>query len=300
MLRGLRIILMVVLAGAVLAGPAMARDKDVARKKAHTKLQRRNAWLKALRKHVAEKFERVNSETDLLRGFATYSVQTDDGPRAYVFIHWGDLDNKLKEISPDYYSNWDGVLEIEGGTARVVKEVAFDDGSPRPEKLTDEQLEAKAAELKQAFEARAAKRLEVAKARARRRIKNPAKLERALAELEEKFGRAIVKNDARVDKGVRAIRKHRQPGEGSGVDKLVEDGPADRLEWKAGVVGATDGLLFRLDLEGPEATVFIKAGEHTIMLESGPRPAGGAEPDVNDVEGDDDGGDTGGLVVQPF
>ena len=299
MLRGLRIVLVVMLAAAAVAGPALAGDADKARKKAHTKLQRRNAWLKALRKHVAEKFERVNSETDLLRGFATYSVQTDQGPRAYVFINWGDLDNKLKEISPDYYSNWDGVLEIDGGTARVVKEVAFDDGSPRPETLTDEQLEAKAAELKQAFEAKAAKRLEVAKARARRRIKNPAKLERALAELEERFTRAIVKNDARVDKGAAAIRKHRQPGEGSGVDKLVEDGPADRLEWKAGVVGATDGLLFRLDLEGPEAVVHIKAGEHTIKLEIGPRPAGGAEPDVDDG-GDDDDGDTGGLVVQPF
>ena len=43
------------------------------------------------------------------------------------------------------------------------------------------------------------------------------------------------------------------------------------VAWKSGIVGATDGLLIRLNLKKPEAKGTIKAGNFTIPYEIKPR-----------------------------
>ncbi|MFC1461605.1 hypothetical protein ACFLQR_03700 [Verrucomicrobiota bacterium] len=78
-------------------------------------------------------FEKKNSDVDLLRGFVTYSLPSqEDGSReyvAYVYLNWGDLDKKIP-VRKENYQNWDGYVKIrEAGRAEVVKEFRFDDGS---------------------------------------------------------------------------------------------------------------------------------------------------------------------------
>jgi len=83
-------------------------------------------------------FERKRSDTDMLRGFVTYSVPAEKDDKAayvaYVFVRWGDLDNKLTEHKKEYYHNWDGFVKVKAGRAEVTREFAFDDGTARGRK----------------------------------------------------------------------------------------------------------------------------------------------------------------------
>ncbi len=65
----------------------------------------------------------------------------------------------------------------------------------------------------------------------------------------------------------------RGPREGSGRDRLKTWQGASTVEWQSGVVGATDGLLVRLDLPGQTATVGITAGKFITSVEVTPLPA---------------------------
>lgn len=63
-----------------------------------------------------------------------------------------------------------------------------------------------------------------------------------------------------------------EPGAGSGQDKLIRDSGGSMVAWKSGVVGATDGLLIRLDLKKAETRGSIKAGNFTVYFDVKPRP----------------------------
>ena len=55
--------------------------------------------------------------------------------------------------------------------------------------------------------------------------------------------------------------------EHSGRDMLIRDTESSIVAWKAGVVGATDGLLIRLDLKKEETRGTIQVGNFTIPFE---------------------------------
>lgn len=61
-------------------------------------------------------------------------------------------------------------------------------------------------------------------------------------------------------------------GARSGRDFLIRDSESSMVAWKAGVVGATDGLLIRLDLKQEETRGKIQVGNFTIPFEITPVP----------------------------
>lgn len=80
-------------------------------------------------------FERINTKTDILRGFVTYSMPSGRERdrygagqyEAYILLLWGDLDG-LIPMSRNYYCNWDGFVKVqESGHADVVRKIRFDD-----------------------------------------------------------------------------------------------------------------------------------------------------------------------------
>jgi hypothetical protein len=58
-------------------------------------------------------------------------------------------------------------------------------------------------------------------------------------------------------------RRHRGPGQGSGADELVQS-QGHQIVWKAGVVGALDGLLIRIASDSPTMSGNIVAGKFAI------------------------------------
>ncbi len=62
-----------------------------------------------------------------------------------------------------------------------------------------------------------------------------------------------------------------QPGPGSGRDELLQSSGA-KIVWKAGVVGAFDGLLIRITGDSPTVEGTIKAGKFTVDFKSNPAP----------------------------
>lgn len=142
------------------------------------------------------RFEKIDTDKNLLRGFVTFSVSnTNYGERpyiAYVYLNWGDLDKLIPNISSNFYKNWDGHVKVqEAAYATVIQEFAFDSGTTEP------------------------------------RI-------------------------------------------GSGRDKLLKDETSSQVRWLAAVVGATDGLLIKLEMHKPEARGEIKAGPYMIPFEIRP------------------------------
>ncbi len=73
-------------------------------------------------------------------------------------------------------------------------------------------------------------------------------------------GRAKVEKKIFFDDGWQKYPDLQGPHPGSGWDQLLDTGNPARVEWLAGVVGATDGLLIRIDLPFDNATGEIKAG----------------------------------------
>lgn len=85
--------------------------------------------MKQLRAMQADAFEFKNSGQDMVKGFTSFSKPAGDTYVAYVFLDWGDLNNLIKKCGADKYSNWDGYVQVSGGTAEVVRKFAFDDGT---------------------------------------------------------------------------------------------------------------------------------------------------------------------------
>mgnify|MGYP006911567221 CR=1 FL=1 len=67
-------------------------------------------------------------------------------------------------------------------------------------------------------------------------------------------------------------RESKEPGLGSGRDELIKDQTSSMVAWKSGVVGATDGILIKVELQKPEAKGEIKAGNFVIPYEIKPLP----------------------------
>ena len=63
-----------------------------------------------------------------------------------------------------------------------------------------------------------------------------------------------------------------QPGEGSGRDAIIRD-DSPIVAWKSGVVGATDGLLLKLDLRQAETRGTLQLGKFSIPFVTQLRPA---------------------------
>ena len=274
MTHGRRSILTLLLVGVFLAGSTIAGDEAAVKKPpTRKKAARRRCELirRAIRPYVAETFERVNTETDLLRGHITHAWKDGNRWRAYVFVAWGDLDKKLKGISKEYYNNWDGYVEVAEGKAWVAAEFAFDDGSPLPGTRL-RQMREKAHGLKEAFKEEARQRRDAAKARAGARIKDPDKLQSALIRIDRQFKESVDRFGKRIDAWFQKMRDQFGPREGSGRDALIPDGAANKVTWKSGVVGATDGLLIRLALPDGETTGTIKVGQFTIPFTITPMP----------------------------
>lgn len=62
-----------------------------------------------------------------------------------------------------------------------------------------------------------------------------------------------------------------EPGAGSGRDALIRD-DGSIVAWKSGVVGATDGLMIRLELKHAATRGVIQAGNFTIPFETSAQP----------------------------
>ena len=211
--------------------------------------------LDALKAMDAQEFSRENNAGDLVRGFVTGSVAEGDGYVAYVYLHWGDLDDKIETIHPEHYSNWDGYVEVSGGTASVEAEIVFDDGSagvgsePPPSKE----------EILARFVDRVEDKIARLTARIEEKVDDPEKREEMIAKVQERGEQAIARFTERLES-----RPEPGPREGSGRDLLLPSDDDSVVSWEAGVIGATDGLLIKLELDSPEATGEIQAGVFTI------------------------------------
>lgn len=60
-------------------------------------------------------------------------------------------------------------------------------------------------------------------------------------------------------------RSGKEPRKGSGVDKLGRRSTG-QVAWQSGVVGGTDGLVFKVAFENSASSVKVNAGGHTIEL----------------------------------
>lgn len=77
---------------------------------------------------VDQRIERQNSPADKLVVEVTHSVKEGTVYVAYVKIVWGDLNNVIKGVGSQYYSNWDGGLKLAGGARGIIDEkIQFDD-----------------------------------------------------------------------------------------------------------------------------------------------------------------------------
>ena len=238
--------------------------------------------LELAQKYQLTKFTRRNSAADILTGFVTYSRPTHPGGKkhtAYIFLVWGDLENKIKGVSSKYYSNWDGYVKAaKGTTVSVVREFAFDDGTPRL--LTDKQKKNLIAEARKAMADQRKKVVEslskfrdAAIALARKLIRDPSKLREAERNIARRYHEALRAYDKAMRDRLAGLSDWGKPGPGSGFDELVEDKSKSQVTWEAGVVGATDGLLVRLDMQTSTTAGEIKAGRHIIRYRVSPLPA---------------------------
>jgi hypothetical protein len=152
---------------------------------------------------LALKIEKQNKPEDKLLFEATYATPVGSGYVVELKIVWGDLDNKIKGVGKQYYSKWDGSLDLVTGVGEVDKKIQFDDKGG----------------------------------------------ERFLAH----------------HPGASTQSAATEPHEGSGRDLLVDKAGA-HIEWKAGVVGALDGLRIKITSATPTVKGTLKAGNFEIPL----------------------------------
>ncbi len=227
------------------------------------------------------KFTRKNSAEDMVTGIVTHSRPTNPGGRqhvAYVFLIWGDLDNKIKGVASKYYSNWDGYVKVTSGKASVVREFAFDDGtplllSPKDKIIMMSKAKKALADQKKQLVAALSKFRDNAIALVRKLMRDPSKRREAERKITRRYHDALRAYDKMAKGRLDAMAKWGEPGVGSGVDELVKDNTKRQVTWEAGVVGATDGLLIRLDLPLGSTSGQIKAGKFTIPFRVTPLSA---------------------------
>ena len=73
---------------------------------------------------------------------------------------------------------------------------------------------------------------------------------------------------------------NREPGIGTGIDKLLKDSTSSQVRWLSAVVGATDGLLIKISMQKEKARGEIKAGTFTIPYEIVPAIAEDKKSDL--------------------
>jgi hypothetical protein len=127
-----------ILAGTAWSLPASAANPSITSPKPAAKAAKpANAtakpkdWGGAMPLPVDQRIEKQNSPQDKLVVEVTKSVKVGNDYVAYVKIVWGDLDNQIKGTGKQYYSNWDGSLDITDGTGTVDEKIQFDDGSKK-------------------------------------------------------------------------------------------------------------------------------------------------------------------------
>jgi hypothetical protein len=157
-----------------------------------------------------ETYEFQTDSTNQLIATVTHAIPARDGEgyHAFVIVRWGDLDNELEDLSPDYYANWDGEITISTGELSIMRKLAFDDGTHRPRQAPDDADDIPDQPADETPDAQ----------------RNP--------------------------DGARA----------GGADEITSE-TDQAITWTAGVVGATDGLLFRLDLPEGTTSGTVEAGE---------------------------------------
>jgi hypothetical protein len=165
---------------------------------------------------VDQRLERENKPSDKLIVEVTHSAPESTHYIAYVKIVWGDLDNLLKGISKQYYSNWDGALILTDATGAIDEKIQFDDKTGQHKSIA--------------------------------------------------VTRSAARNTARPARTVDdKNRRVAGPHEGSGRDQ-VEDPSGPRIDWKAGVVGALDGLRIKITSDSPTIHATLTAGKFEIPL----------------------------------
>lgn len=94
----------------------------------------------------------------------------------------------------------------------------------------------------------------------------------------DEYGHATTRPAHRIHDGATSRPAHSprhsastEPGPGSGRDELITASGA-KIEWKAGVVGALDGLTIKITSDSPTITGTIKAGNFTVPLNVSPAP----------------------------
>jgi hypothetical protein len=67
-------------------------------------------------------------------------------------------------------------------------------------------------------------------------------------------------------------RSGKDPKAGSGIDKITTVSGSE-ISWEAAVVGATDGLVFKVTFDSASSSATVKAGNFTIPVQPIPAPA---------------------------
>jgi hypothetical protein len=268
---------------------------------------------KRLEAITAETEEFQTDSTNQLKAIITHAIPAREGEgyHAFVILHWGDLDDELEGISQDYYANWDGQLAITTGTVSVERKLAFDDGEGR-EMPTLENAIAKLDERRD----NALERAE--------NIEDDARRAEVIQKINDRYETALADLEARYEQMADAP-EDADAVKANGYDEVTSE--ADQLiTWTAGVVGATDGLAFKLDLPEGTTSGTVTAGEFEFDFEitplseeefealreqhrqnrrdgedgeDGDRPNRRPRPHRDNDEGNDDAADEDGTTARP-
>lgn len=236
----------------------------------------REKWrgVSELRKLTAVKIEKKQGDTEVLRGFVTYALpnpEAMDKTVAYVFLRWGDLDNKVKGKDKGEYQDWSGYVRVSPGRVTLAEGFGFDDGGANRHKwiadATDRQSEARRKAIAKVDETYRKRFNSIS--RNRKKADNRAKAVNDLNSWRQRQLRAV---DQRYSKQQGRLKAGLKAREGSDRDETLEKRTRCQVVWKSGAVGTADGVLFRLDLDGATATGAIKAGRFVIPFAVVPKP----------------------------
>jgi len=64
--------------------------------------------------------------------------------------------------------------------------------------------------------------------------------------------------------------KNRKPRIGTGIDQLIKDATSQQVRWLSGIVGHTDGLLIKIEMNKPTCRGEIKAGKFVVPFSISP------------------------------
>jgi len=259
------------LAGAVLAAGPPDRPKP---KRAGRERRER---VVALRAQQSATIERKNSDSDLVRGFVTYAVPDEQSTTgrlvAHVFLKWGDVDRKVKKWGKEHYGAWDGSVKVEQGRVTVVVK-SFQDKAPKKDFVrkkkdgTKLDLDDWRKDRRAAVDKHYAKR----KSRIENKIKDASARKKQLKDAKKWRESAYDKVDADARRIMKRRKAQLEPHQGSSRDVLKTKKYVTMVTWKSGVLGGTNDVLIRIDLEYPGMTTGeIKAGKFTIPFAVTPK-----------------------------